>query len=284
MTPRDLFPPPEHDLLAGRVLPFRRTAVKPRRRRRSLPALLWKPLLGAFLLVATPVGVAAWMLTSPRFDLHSFEVRGTERVPARWVEGRLVPFRGHNLLLLSLDRVSAALVAHPWIARLEIDKHLPDGLRVVVHERRPVALVEERGDLFYADAGGRIIAPADRGETRGGGGDLVVVTRAERAPGGVGRALAVAAELGRVAPVWGAELERIDVLGDRDFGLHIAALPFPLLVRAGDVAPKVRRLDVLLPRLLAWQPPPAAVDLRFRRRIVVQPAIGLRGGARDAHG
>ena len=57
----------------GRVLEFRRSAVKPRRRRRSLWAAAARGLLGAILVVGTPVAAAAWAMTSPRFALTELE-------------------------------------------------------------------------------------------------------------------------------------------------------------------------------------------------------------------
>jgi hypothetical protein len=43
-------------------------------------------------------------------------------------------------------------------------------------------------------------------------------------------------------------------------------------VKEGEVAPKLQRLVTLLPELARRYPKIEAVDLRFSRRIVVQPA------------
>ena len=61
-------------------------------------------------------------------------------------------------------------------------------------------------------------------------------------------------------------------MGEEDFRLHTDALPFPLLVRSGQVKPKIERLVELLPELSRRYMRIEAVDLRFSRRIVVQPA------------
>ena len=95
----------------------------------------------------------------------------------------------------------------------------------------------------------------------------------------------MAAELGRVEPNWAAKLAQIEVLGEEDFRLRTDALPFPILVSGGEVAPKIQRLVALLPELARRYPRIEAVDLRFSRRIVVQPAnrdfvdLHLGGGA-----
>ena len=98
------------------------------------------------------------------------------------------------------------------------------------------------------------------------------------APGDVPLALRLEAELAASEPEWAAGLTWVEALSDDDARLHSAALPFPLVVTAGRVEPPVRRLAELLPELRRRYPRLAAVDLRFSRRIVVQPAIGSEAG------
>jgi hypothetical protein len=261
----------------GRVLDFRRKGTPPRRRRPNPMLSLLRPLLAAFGLVAVPLGLSAWVLTAPRFALQDVAVDGgTRRVPASWVLRAVEPVEGTNLVLLPLSEVSRRLHRNPWIDTVEIRKELPDRLRVKVTERRPVALLLSGGTLSYADQEGRPIAPvaspAEREEARRAG--LLVVSMVQTPHGGgVDAALDVAGDLGRVQPDWAAHLARIEVLGEEDFRLHTEALPFPLLVTRGTVGPKARRLQELLPELRRRYPKIEAVDLRFSRRIVVQPAL-----------
>jgi cell division protein FtsQ len=264
----------------GRVLDFKRRGTPPRRKRKSVLWALAKPLGVAFGLVALPAGVVAWVLTAPLFGLRDVDVvegnGAARRVSGEWVRRALEPLEGGNLVRLSLAEAAARVERNPWIESVEMAKELPGRLRVKVAERRPVALLLAGGKLVYADSEGRAIAPvstpAELEEARSAG--LLVVSFVHPPHGeGVESALKVAAELGRVQPTWAAKLERIEVLGEEDFRLHTAALPFPLLVTSGQVAPKVERLVELLPELSRRYPKIEAVDLRFSRRIVVQPAL-----------
>lgn len=262
---------------AGRVLDFRRRGTPPRRRRRNLLMTLLRPLLAAVALVTLPVGLLAWVFTAPRFRLRSVEVAGAaHRVQDGWVRQALAPLQGENLVRLSLAEAAVRVQLNPWIESVEMVKELPDRLRVKVAERRPVALLMAGGGLAYADSEGRAIAPvatpAELEEARKAG--LLVVSFSHQPhPDGMAAALKVAAELGRVQPTWAGNLARIEVLGEEDFRLQTDALPFPLLVRSGQVGPKVQRLVELLPELSRRYPRIEAVDLRFSRRIVVQPAL-----------
>jgi len=260
----------------ARVLDFRRGGAALRRRRRHPLLLLLRPLATALGLVALPLGVAAWVFTAPRFGLREVVVEGGPRRAApEWIRQALAPCRGQNLLRLSLAEATARLQRNPWIETVELRKELPDRLHVEVTERRPVALLRTGGALFYADTDGHPIAPVDSldGARRAGLLEVRFLHPVVAGGGGVGPALEVAGELGRVRPDWAAGLTQIEVLGEEDFRLHTGALPFPLLVTRGQVGPKARRLEELLPELERRYPAIEAVDLRFSRRIVVQPGV-----------
>jgi hypothetical protein len=281
----------------GRVLDFRRRGAPPRRKRRSLLLTLAKPLAVALSAVALPVGLCGWVLTSRRFQLREVVVERTHRVSPAWVRWALNPLAGQNLVRLSLADAAGRLERNPWIGAADISKQLPDRLRVAVTERRPAVLLAGGGALFFADAGGRPIAPvgSPAEEERARRAGLLVVAfeqsvASAMAPGpapapgspavpgaqlssGISGALAVAEELRRARPPWAAVLSRIDVLGEEDFRLHTAALPCPLLVTSGHVAAHLRSLEELLPRLAQHYQGLAGIDLRFTRRIVVQPLL-----------
>jgi cell division protein FtsQ len=262
---------------------FRRAGAPPRRKRRNPFLVLLRPLAVSVGLVAVPAGLVTWVLTSPRFDLKQVTVEaGTPRVPESVLRQALAPFRGENLVLLPLAGVEAAVRRNPWVDTVEISKELPDRLRIEVTERRPVALLERRGGLVYADEEGRPIAPVGSELEAARKAKLVVVSFTYprlSASDGVEGALEVAGELGRVQPDWAAALSRIEVLGEQDFRLHTDALRFPLLVTQGQVGPKVERLKELLPELDRRYPAIQAVDLRFSRRIVIQPGAAAGGDA-----
>jgi hypothetical protein len=253
---------------------FRRSGAPPRRRRRNPVLALLRPLAVSLLLVAMPAALVTWVLASSRFDLREVVVEaGTPRIPAEALRAAVAPFEGGNLVLLPLGSVEAALRRNPWVDTVEVAKELPDRLRVEVTERKPVALLVKGAGLVYADEKGRPIAPVEDPEkARRTGLVVVAFAHPQLSPSdGVGGALEVAGELGRVQPSWAGALSKIEVLGEQDFRLHTGALRFPLLVTRGQVGPKVKRLTELLPELDRRYPAIQAVDLRFSRRIVVQP-------------
>jgi cell division protein FtsQ len=287
----------------GRVLPFRRRSGLPVRRRSR-----WKELARHFLTAAALVGVPAaalwWSATSPRFDLAHLEVETTDRVNREWVEKRLDPLVGRNLVWMSMRSVERSLADHPWLAGVEVSKSLPDRMRVAVVERRPVAVLEATDGTFWVDREGWIIAPVDdAGAPPGAGGEeddtltLVELAPPEGAVAGSASAatlerqrrlrgaLDAAQGLARVDTWWGSGLTEIEILGEEDLLLRSRELPFPLLVEAGTVEERARAFQRRLPELLARVPNPSRIDLRFEHRMVVRPDTGETGaGADDGRG
>ena len=260
---------------AGEVVPFRRRAVKPRRRRRPLGVALLRPAATALLLVAAPVALAVWMLTSPRFALAEIQVAGAERVGEAWVRGRLAPFTGRNLLALPLVEVERRFAGHPWIAGVSLRKDLPRRLAVTLVERHPAVLVPRLGRLWLADREGRAIVPAPPGAEE----DYLVVVATpgaewEEVPAG----LELAAGVARHRPVWAAGLSRVEALGgEGGFRLHTTALPFPVAVENRTLAAQGVWVDRAVPALAERFGAVAAVDARFAGRLVVRPAAAGGG-------
>jgi POTRA domain, FtsQ-type len=261
---------------------FLRRPEPPKRKRRHPLLALVRPLIAALVLVALPLGIAGFVLTAPPFQLRDIDVEGGgTRVPETWAHETLAPFQGENLVRLPLSDVAARLRKNPWVDAVEIQKELPGRLRVALTERKPVALLRTGGGLVYADSAGRPIVPISLEEARRSGLRLevrFVHPGAGNPAAGMDAALKVAGELGRVQPDWAAALTRIEVLGEEDFILYTEALRFPLVVTRGQVGPKARRLKEILPELERRYPAIERVDLRFSRRIVVQPAVPGQSG------
>ncbi|MCH9650575.1 MAG: FtsQ-type POTRA domain-containing protein [Deltaproteobacteria bacterium] len=253
--------------------PFRRPGVvqRHRRKRRLLGAL--KLFVAAVFLVGAPVAFAAWALTTPHLALQELQVRAADRVPEVWVEEALSPFVGQNLLRMSLSTVGLQLSEHPWVAGASIRKALPHGLEVDIVPRQPRAVLEGSAERSFVDSDGRVIASLSAEETVVG---LPLLRGGLSAPEDVRRALAVAAEPGRLGLPWAATLQEVEVLGKEDFRLTFAALPYPVLVRSGSLVEKEKYLERVLLEIASRYRHVKALDLRFARRIVLQPD-GERG-------
>ncbi|MCP4663899.1 MAG: hypothetical protein GY856_51605 [bacterium] len=283
------FTPPAGPLAAAvakaRVLPYRRRGKAVRHLRRHPLLRMLKPFLLALAIVGLPAGTVDWAFTSPVFALRDLVLEtdggsapAAARVSQVWVHQLLRPFLGQNLPRLSLPRIDALVCEHPWVKATDLRKELPGRLSVRVIERRAVALYRGEGGLLYIDDQGRTIAPFDPLD---GAVDLLVLSGGSDG-GDLRGAVELAREIAAFRPRWSEGLSEIEILGEKDFRIFTADLPFPLVVRAGALESKSRRLAALLPQIVERYDSVAAVDLRFARRIIVQPSVpGRRSGSRD---
>ncbi|HEV8239249.1 MAG TPA: FtsQ-type POTRA domain-containing protein [Thermoanaerobaculia bacterium] len=269
----------------GRPTPLRRPFNVKRRRKSGVASLLAGAALRALLVVALPVGVVVWLLYSPYFLIREVKVDGGARVSAAWMEENLTPLVGRHVLAVSLDGVRRRLSAHPWVASVELRRELPDRLRVSVVERQPVALLAGKDGLSFLDGDGLVIAPVPAIPiARSGGGATVSVSPATARPDGlltlhyrfpgpvpVQDALDLVAELRRAHPAWGVGVREVEILGEREYRVTTAALPYPLLLEAGTVAPAVTNLQQMLPEIERRVPAVGEADLRSPRRLVIRP-------------
>ena len=249
--------------------PYRRPGVvqRHRRKRRLVGAL--KLFVAALLLVAAPVALATWALTTPQLALTEIDVRSAERVPASWVEEALSPFIGQNLLSLSLTAAGDRLNQHPWVAGASIRKALPHGLEVDIAPRLPLAILADEESWSFVDRDGAVIDQLGPGEEIRG---LPLLRGALIAPEDIRRALAIAAEPDRLVGLpWATSLREVEALGKEDFRLTFEGLPFPVLVRSGSLEEKEKHLERVLPEIAERYRHVKALDLRFARRIVLQP-------------
>jgi cell division septal protein FtsQ len=250
--------------------PFRRRQFQASRSRRSLALRLLKPFLGATALIAVPLAVAAWVLTSPAFALKRIEVSGVERVSAGWVRQALAPLNGRHLLRVRLAEIQSLVVRHPWVRSVEIRKELPDRLVVDIVEREPVALMRRGEGLSLVDRDGTVFAPY---RPEWGTVDLPLI-------GGIGAdelaeipaALGVIERWSRARPDGERELSEVESLGNGDYRVFSAALPFPVLVSGARLEEGLGSLARLLPQIERRYPEVRQVDLRFSQQIVIQPA------------
>ncbi len=250
------------------VLPFRRRKTVRRQRRHPLRRLLG-PFAAALAIVGLPVATVWWIFSSPRFDLKEVRLSAQEKVPEAWVRLALAPYRGKNLVALPMREVGQILSRHPWVGRVGLRKELPGVLHVRLVERQAAALLRDEGELYYVDPEGETIAPLG---AMGEPVDLLLISRAGATDTHPGGALDLMKEIESLRPRWAAGLSEIEILGAKDFRIYMAELPFPLVVRSGSLESKARQLEALLPRIVERYDTLAAIDLRFSRRIILQPS------------
>jgi cell division protein FtsQ len=127
----------------------RRKAVARSKRRRSITRVL----------VAAGLLFSVWLaFFSPLLAVREIRLSGATYTTAADVERIVGLDSSDNLLLLSTDEVTEAVLTLPWVKSADVERKLPGTVKLTVTEREPaltVALGEER---YLVDRRGRVLA------------------------------------------------------------------------------------------------------------------------------
>ncbi len=147
---------------------YRRNRVKGESRKIWLRGVAW--FFGLVTLAGLCLGLLVLyhqLLTCNMFcikDINNIEIDGARRLSRSLLlqQSKLTP--GVSLLAVRPGQVERALMTHPWIAKAEVSRKWPNGLRLTVQERDPVALVQIGEELLYMDRQGIIFKPLSPGD------------------------------------------------------------------------------------------------------------------------
>jgi cell division protein FtsQ len=241
-----------------------------RRNQRRIQAQRILGALGHLAVVATVVTIAAWLYlraqSDTRFALKSVEVAGAVHTPRAAIDDVTKAYGGTNLFRLDIARLQADLVRLPWVSRVEIEKKLPDTLRIRIVERAPVALLQNGSTLHYVDDHGVAFAQlsAEIGDR-----DLPVIRDARGAE--LARAVALLRTLRARDPQVFSRISELRPVAPRGFALFDRELGAQIYANDDDLSSKWRdlygivRAEHLGPRSIEY------ADLRFGDRIVLKP-------------
>lgn len=118
-------------------------------------------LLAFVLAAAVFFGVVFW---SPLLATRTIEVRGTRLTDEHAIEQSLEPLQGRPLTRITQNDVKQAIGSNIVIQDVTIEAHPPHDLVVTIHERVPVATVQEGGKYVLVDRDGVAIGSVDSAE------------------------------------------------------------------------------------------------------------------------
>jgi cell division septal protein FtsQ len=241
-----------------------------RRNHRRLQAqklLKWTANVALVLLLCA---AAAWIWDrthrDDRFAVSQLEVVGITHTPAPSVRSILDRYSGANLFRLDISRLQQEMQMLPWIASVAIEKELPSTLRIHVAERTPVALVERKGTLSYADSTGRVFAQLT---PEVGNAELPLIRDAKASE--IVRTIAFVEKLRRTRADLYTRISEIEPVAPDGFRIFDRDLAVPVLVRERDAEEKWTALYRIASAERFQRADLEYADLRFDRRIVLKP-------------
>jgi cell division protein FtsQ len=225
------------------------------------------------IIVVGLVLAGAWAYrqtqSDARFAVRHIGVLGAVHTPRAEVDAITQRYVGLNLFKIDIARVQRDLGSLPWIARIDIEKNLPDTLRIKIVERTPVALVQGDGPdgrLTYVDDQG--VAFAQLSPTVGDD-DLPVISGASGEE--LVRTVALISRLRAHDPQLFARISEVRPVAPRGFALFDRELGAFVYANGDDLSEKVRRLDAIVRAERFTTGSVEYADLRFDDRIILKP-------------
>ncbi|MBQ7039329.1 MAG: FtsQ-type POTRA domain-containing protein [Clostridia bacterium] len=111
--------------------------------------------IGGFVLLVV-VTLFVLMLT-PLFNAKWIDIQGAQRVAFSEIENTISYKQGINIFRLNLSKAEKKLLDIPYIETASVHRKLPDGIRVKITERTPVAYIEYGGTYALCDKTGRLL-------------------------------------------------------------------------------------------------------------------------------
>lgn len=124
--------------------------------------------LGTALAALAAVALLAWVLfLSPALAVREVAVRGAQLTDPARVESALDAYRGVPLTRISEREVRERVGRIPQVRSIDVLLEPPDRLVVELHERVPVAAVQEGDEFVVVDSEGVALAAAATAEEAG---------------------------------------------------------------------------------------------------------------------
>lgn len=121
--------------------------------------------LAVLAVIAAIVGSCVGLYRSSLFAVRRVEVVGATHVSAARVRALARVPADATLIRFPGDAVAERVAADPWVASVTVSRLFPDGMRIRVTEREPVAMVDTGATLWLADRAGMIIAERSSEQT-----------------------------------------------------------------------------------------------------------------------
>lgn len=227
-----------------------------------------------FLTIARNGGLAAlvviaalwgWRRTQSdtRFAVRAIAVEGAVHTPRAALDALTSRYVGLNLFQIDIARVQRDLGSLGWVRRIDIEKTLPDTLRIKITERVPVALVRTGETLVYVDDAGYAFAelsPAVRNR------DLPIISEAAGAE--LTRTVTLLQQLQKTDGELFARVSEIWPIAPRGFAIYDRQLGAVVYANGEDIVAKWRKLYAIL--AAENNPQIEYADLRFADRVIVK--------------
>lgn len=283
----DLDDPRTLDLDVEQESPFLRAQKRIPARRGSLPKktaswLLWSTaaLFAVLLCCVAASALYHYGQHSWRFRVNSsddIEMDGLHNVTRAQVMEVMGGDIGRNIFFVPLAQRKAQLEQIPWVASASVMRFVPDRLKVVIHERTPVAFARVGSRILLVDATGALMEIPSR---RKYSFPVIVGMNPGEPPSTRAARMElysqVIGQLDSSGARYSQEISEIDLSDPEDVKVLAASPAGEVLIHLGS-GDYLTRYKIYVTHVEQWRQQFSkldSVDLRYDHQIVVNPDQG----------
>jgi cell division septal protein FtsQ len=256
---------------------FRRSHVKPARRRNGMLARRWRTVVAVVAVgLALYAGQRAISIVSGLdiFHVQRINIHGNHRLSSGEVMSLVAGLRGRSILAIDLEQCRTALLNSPWVADASLRRTLPSTVEIAILERTPLGIGRINGSLYLVDDRGTLI---DEYGPNYSDLDLPIIDGLSGAPDDetanvyrarLARRLLDALKVQNLA----SRISQIDVSDARNAVVLLDDDPTQLRLGSERFVERLQSYFELAPALREQVPAMDYVDLRFDERVYVRPA------------
>lgn len=110
-------------------------------------------------VLAAVIAGATWLWSSPVLEINSVDVEGNERIAANVIVQR-AGLLGENIVTADLASAQRGIYEHPLVSKVRIERDWPNGVRIIVDERKAWGTWEQGGVRYTIDRDGVVLGAA----------------------------------------------------------------------------------------------------------------------------
>lgn len=229
--------------------PYQKRINGERADRRQLCNMFAGVSLAAGVVILVGWGIYAGLCQSTFFQVEAISVQGSQRFSADQIVSMAGLDNKSNLVAVSKKKIKSALESTGWIGSVDVDKKWPNTINILIHERKPVAMIHLDGALSYIDSRGNVFSRVMAGDDL----DYPVLLVADVAFLADKQSMKGPLDLLRYAGNGNPDLPKQNisqlVLDDQGrITMYLADNPFPVILGKDKMWIKYKRLS----RVLSW--------------------------------
>ena len=219
-------------------------------------------------------GITRFALSSATFSLRpeSLEIQGAHYVGRAQVMERFAGDMGRSVFSVPLEERRSLIEQIPWVERADVARLWPDRIRVMLHERAPVAFAQGAGGMRLVDSSGQFLERPVQASFS----FPVIVGVADQDPPDKRRARmalfnSLVQDLDREGTRYSLDISEVDIGDPEDAQVTVVDTAIVLHLGSGDF---LKRYKIYLAHIQQWHrdfPKIRSIDLRYDNQVVVNP-------------